>query len=250
MTSLWFILLFQPLLNALIWIYTNAAGQNLGVAVIIMTIGLRVVMLPFSLLSEKNEAKQRSLEKEGKVIMAMFKNDSVAQKEEIRKLMKKNHISPWARFLTLVAQVLLFLVLYQVFIHGINNEQVAKSLYSGVTYPGKLNTSFLGFDIGQNHTSLWAGVAALYLLVSIVAQGILRGKSWEKSDVYFIIFFPLFIFGGLWFLPMVKSIFFLTTVVCSDIVKALFFVAQREKKEKHGHDVSNSSHSSSDHHHA
>lgn len=231
--SLWFIILYQPLLNALIWTYTQLAGQNLGLAVIIMTIGLRLVLVPFSLISERNEAKRRALEEDGKKLAVIYKNDTVAQKEELRKLMKKNNISPWARFFTLVAQVLLFLVLYQVFINGVNNDRISHNLYPGISYPGKLETMFLGFDIAKNHTTLWAGIAALYMFMSTLFEGMLRKKSWEKSDLYFLIFFPLSIFVGLWFLPMVKSIFLLTTVVFSDIIKALFSWLQREKKTEH-----------------
>lgn len=231
--SLWFIILYQPLLNALIWIYTNFAGENLGIAVIIMTMGLRFALVPFSVISEKNEAKRRSLEGDEKKLAQIYKNDSVAQKEELRKLMKKNHISPWARFFTLLAQVLLFVVLYQVFINGVNNERISKDLYIGVTYPGHLNTMFLGYDIAKNHTSFWAGIAAMYIFISTLGEGVMRQKSWEKSDLYFLIFFPLSIFCGLWFLPMVKSIFLLTTVIFSDIIKALFIWLQRPKKDVH-----------------
>lgn len=232
--SLWFIVLYQPLLNALIWTYTNVSGQNLAIAVILMTIGLRLVLVPFSLISEKNEAKRRALEEDEKKLALIYKNDSVAQKEELRKLMKKNHISPWARFFTLLAQVLLFLVIYQVFIHGVNNERVSKNLYPGISYPGRLNTVFFGDDIAKNHNAFWAGIAGVYIFISSIGEGLLRKKSWEKSDLYFLIFFPLSIFCGLWFLPMVKSIFLLTTVIFSDIIKALFSWVQREKKDDHG----------------
>jgi YidC/Oxa1 family membrane protein insertase len=231
--SLWFTILYQPLLNALIWTYTNYANQNLAWAVIIMTVALRLALVPFSLVSEKNEAKRRLLEQDGKKLAVIYKNDPVAQQEELRKIMKKNHISPWARFFTLVVQVLLFVVLYQVFINGVQNDEIMKDLYPGVSYPGKLNTLFFGFDISKNHTVLWAGFTAAYILVSTLVEGVLRKKSWEKSDVYFLIFFPLSIFVGLWFLPMVKSIFLLTTVVFSDIIKALFSWLQREKKTEH-----------------
>lgn len=243
--SLWFIILYQPLLNALIWIYTNLASQNLGIAVIIMTVGLRLVLIPFSVISEKNEAKRRLLEADEKTLALVYKNDSVAQKEELRKLMKKNHISPWARFFTLVAQVALFIVLYQVFINGVNNERISKDLYPGVSYPGHLSTAFFGYDIAKSHTSFWAGITAVYIFISAIGEGLLRHKSWEKSDLYFLIFFPLSIFCGLWFLPMVKSIFLLTTVVFSDMIKALFLWLEHEKKNKHD---AQSDHETAPHH--
>ncbi len=232
MSQLWFFALFQPLLNALILIYTHVAGQNLGVAVIIMTACLRVILLPFSILSERSALKEQLIEQAALEAREIYKNDPVAQEEEVRRLMKKHRISPWARVFTLAAQAAMILVLYQVFIHGVSNERIIHDLYPGVSYPGKLNTVFLGFEIGKSHQLGWAVAAAGYLLVSTVAWGLLRKKSWEKSDVYFLIFFPLAVFVFLWYLPMVKSLFVLTTAIFSDSIKLLFMLIHGRKELK------------------
>jgi membrane protein insertase Oxa1/YidC/SpoIIIJ len=235
MGSLWFTLLYQPFLNALIWIYVNVAGQNLGVAVVLMTIGLRIVLLPFSVLSERSSIKQRGLEVAIEKVAFVYKNDPVAQKEEVRRLMKQHHISPWARVLTVVAQAVLFIVIYQVFINGVNNEQIAHNLYTGVTFPGRLNTKFFGFDISLHYEVLWAAINGVYLFVSILVWGLVRHKNWNKSDLYFLIFFPATIFVVLWYLPMVKALFFLTTIVFSDSIKVLFSLLNAEKKAHGAH---------------
>ena len=125
----WSAFLYQPLFNALIWIYLNIAGRNLGWAVVWLTIFLRAILLPLTIISERDAIRQEKVNEEARHAAKAFKNDAVAQKEEIRKIMRKNKISPWAKVITLGAQLLVLILLYQVFIRGINGERVIKFLY-------------------------------------------------------------------------------------------------------------------------
>jgi len=57
MLTIWHDFLYQPVFNFLIWVYNNWTDQNLGWAVVYMTIILRLILLPFSIISEKNKNK-------------------------------------------------------------------------------------------------------------------------------------------------------------------------------------------------
>lgn len=232
---IWFTYLYQPLFNVLIWIYSNWAGQNLGWAVVYLTIALRVVMLPLSIISERNAMRQEKFEEEVALKMKSFKHDPIAQKEELKKVMKKYKISPWAKTVMLLVQVLVLILLYQVFVRGITGEKMIKLLYPWmVDFPGKINTVFYGYEIGRLHDSLWAGVTALYLFGSIFLENRHR-KKWESAQVIYLVVFPLFTFAILWVLPMVKSLFILTTMVFSDmltILRHVFFPVKKPKTVK------------------
>ena len=219
-TSLWYLLLLQPLFNALIWIYSNIADHNLGWAIIWLTIFLRILLLPLSIISELTALRHKKANEEAVKAIEAFKGDRVAQQEAVRKIAKKFHISPWAKVAMLLIQLLVLVLLYQVFIQGINGQRVFKTLYPSIDFPGKINTIFYGFEIGRRHDYLWAGLAAVYLLISILIEK-RNNKSWEKSEMYFLIFFPLFTFAALWYLPMVKSLFILTTMIFSDILSII-----------------------------
>ena len=238
LTLLWENYLYYPLLNALIYLYTTLAGHNLGWAVIWLTIALRIVLLPFTIISIRNGEKHKKMEEEAAHAAMIYKNDPVLQKEEVRRVMKKNRISPWARTLTLAVQAIVFIVLYQVFMHGIRGEQITKHLYSFVEYPGKLVTNFYGFELGATHTLFWPCVAGGYLLISSLLHS-LKKQNWQKSDLYFLIFFPLSTILVLWFLPMVKSLFILTAALFSDTVglmmMALIPQKKKEEQEETGH---------------
>lgn len=216
----WYSYLYQPLFNALIWIYSGIADKNMGWAVIWMTIFLRVFLLPLTIISERNAIRQVKAEVEAETAVKAYKNDAVAQKDIFRKVMNKYRISPWAKVITLGIQVLVLVLLYQVFVGGIGGEKMFKTLYPILDFPGKINNNFYGFDIGRARDMFWAGVCAVYLFMSILIEN--RGrKRWQGSEVTFLVIFPLFTAVILWFLPMVKSLFILTSMVFSDTITVI-----------------------------
>jgi YidC/Oxa1 family membrane protein insertase len=228
MSFIWTTCLFQPLLNVLIWIYNNLAHQNMGWAVIILTIGLRIILLPLSIISGRDSDRQKKVEEEAMRVAASFKTDPEAQKEEYRKIMKKNRVSPWAKSLVLLFQFLVLLLLYYVFVGGIFGEKLVSLLYDSISFPGIINNDFYGHNVGASHDVLWAGICAIYLFVMNLIQK-LSDKSWQKSEVVFLIMFPLFTFVALWILPMAKSLFILTTMIFSDILNLLRYLAGPSK---------------------
>jgi membrane protein insertase Oxa1/YidC/SpoIIIJ len=234
-SMLWFTFFYQPLFNALIWIYSNIADQNLGWAVIWLTVFLRIVLLPLTILSESSDQRRETAEAEAALAIKAYKNDRVAQQEVVRKIMKKYKVSPWAKALSVGVQAVIFLLLYQVFVGGITGDKMMKNLYPSVDFPGRVNVSFYGFDIGHTHDYIWAGIVALYLLGSIVIETRAK-KAWNKSEMYYFIFFPLATFALLWYLPMVKSLFILTTMIFSDVISLLrhAFFKKKAPAEAHG----------------
>ncbi len=228
-STIWTVYLYQPLFNALLWIYVNIAEKNMGWAVIWLTVFLRILLLPLTIISQRNSAKEQEVEAQAILAAKAFKNDQVAQKEAIRRVMKKNHVSPWAKVFLLGFQVLVFLLLYQVFIHGISGDKIIKTLYYFIDFPGKINTDFYGFNIGLSHDIFWAGIVAIYLFVSIyLGEG--SEKKRDSSKLTYLVFFPLFTFIILWYLPMVKSLFILTTMVFSDTINVIRKVIFPAKK--------------------
>ncbi len=223
LSAFWYYFLYQPLFNALIWIYSNIADLNLGWAVIWLTIFLRIILLPLTIISERNVLREEEAEAEAEKAVAALKQDSVAQKEEVRRIMKKHKISPWAKVATLGIQLLVLVLLYQVFVRGITGVKMAKILYPMIDFPGKINTIFYGFEIGKVHDAFWAGICAAYLFITIIAENRNR-KNWQPGQAIFLFVFPLFTFAALWFLPMVKSLFILTSMVFSSIIEIFSWI--------------------------
>ena len=90
----WQTFLYQPLFNVLIWIYANLTDQNLGWAIVYLTILLRLVLLPLTIKSERNKSKNTLVAKEIVRLDKDFAKDHVLKKEEIRKVLKKTQNKP------------------------------------------------------------------------------------------------------------------------------------------------------------
>lgn len=220
MPDFWFSYLYQPVFNILVWIYNNMSQGNMGYAVIAMTAMLRICLLPLSIIAERDVNRQKQVELEAFTTAKAFKNDPVAQKEEARRIIRQYRVSPWAKVTTLLVQGLVFFLLYQVFVGGMMGDRTVNVLYEGNNLVGKVNIDFYGFNISKTHDLVWPGVCALYLFFSIFIEEFGR-KDMGKSELYFLFLFPAFVFVFLYYLPMVKSLFILTSMMFSDILRLI-----------------------------
>ena len=211
--NIWNDWLYAPLLNALIYLYNGIAGQNLGMAVIFLTIVLRFALLPFTVASVRNEAFYEKMDEKVEKIRRAFKNDPVLQKQEIRDFLHKNRIHPWSKAIVLGVQILVLILLYQVFLGGINGK--LNELYSWVQRPDFIDTIFLGLDIGTRYNILWPAIVAAVLYLEIYFEQRPRRAALLNSDLVYRCIFPFFSFSALYILPIAKSIFILTSLLFS-----------------------------------
>ncbi len=218
LAEIWHDYLFAPLLNFLIWLYNGPAYENLGLAVVYMTVGLRLVLVPFSIIAERNNFKFEKVQTEIAEINRSFKDDSVARREQIRKVFRAYRIRPWASSVLLAIQLLALVLLYQVFVGGMGGKLSA--LYPSVTRPDIINTQFLIFDIAERSFYL-AGLVGLLVFWQVRRQQAKRRDMLEKGDIIFRYFFPAATFIILAVLPSVKAVFILTAMAFSFIIHLL-----------------------------
>ena len=230
---LWHTYLYKPLFNVLFYFYDTLGAENIGYSVILLTLALRVVLLPFSIISERNQLVAEKLGEKIKGIERDYSNDSIGAKARIREVMRAHHVSPWAKSVMLGVQVLVLILLYQVFIGGMTATQF-QELYVWVPAPERINLNFLGWNVAERRTLFWPIVVAALLFVEIsITQ---RKQKLQKSDVIYRLVFPVFSFLALWLLPMVKSIFILISMVFSAIVGLIGHAARPKKHaKKHSH---------------
>ena len=216
MPSFWHDYLYTPLLNFLFFLYSGPAFGSLGAAIIELTFLLRFALLPFTVITERNRFRFERLNSQFEAIERDFKTDPVKRKEKIRELLRHHKVNYWAKIFVLGVQALVLVLLYQVFIGGVrftSNE----ALYSWVSAPEQVNTVFLGFELGKR-SLLWAAIVAVSLFMMIYGEQKRREHLVTKSDVMYLIFFPIFTLLVLWFLPMVKALFVLSSLIFSFIV--------------------------------
>jgi len=224
----WESFFYAPLFNVLIWLYNGIADQNLGIAIILLTIAIRLLILPISIISERNKHIYVTVEKEILEIEKQYKNDPEKLKERIRELLRSRHVSPWSRVASLGLQALVLIVLYQVFMSGIKMSRF-DSLYSWVDHPDIVFTNFLGVNLGARS---WIGAAlvGLWLYAEIAVDQKKHGENVTRADLFYRVAFPLFSFAVLFILPSVKSLFILTSMAFSFIIGSVRKIFWETKK--------------------
>lgn len=160
--QLWNIALYKPLVNILAFLVLIIPGGDVGIAIIILTILVKIALFPLSQRSIENQAKMNLLAPELKKIKT-----SGASKEEQAKetmaLYKKHKTNPFSGCLLVLIQLPIIFALYYVFYKGINFD--GGLLYSFVHVPAHINMNFLGLlDIGQKSLvlAILAGVSQFF----------------------------------------------------------------------------------------
>lgn len=230
MIEFWNEFLYKPVFNGLIWIYNNWTDGNLGWAIIYLTILLRFALLPFTVIDARARAKNQGLVDELRSIQKSYQNDPVMMKEEARKVLRQRKVKPWAKAVVLGIQALVLVLLYQVFAQGVTGEKVAKILYPSVDFPGVINPIFYGFDLAATQDWIAAGIVMVWLMIEIYWSFRKRDGDLNRSDLAYFLLFPIAVFVVLWWLPMVKALFILTSLVFSAIVGRFLRAFIRPKK--------------------
>lgn len=109
--------LVEPLTSALIFLYQTVALQDLGLAIIFLTIIIRLILAPLFYKSLKSQAVMQKLQPDIVRIQKDHKEDKEKQARALMDLYKRNKINPLSGFLLILIQLPILIALYQVFLN-------------------------------------------------------------------------------------------------------------------------------------
>jgi len=135
---------YLPILNLLIFFYNTIAFHNLGLAIILVTLLIRIVLFPFFHKGAKQQMLMQRIQPKVKKIQEEHKKDMQKQSEALMALYKEHGINPFSSFLLLLIQLPILIALYWAVRSGLGSGTIA-GLYSFVPAPATINTMFLGF---------------------------------------------------------------------------------------------------------
>jgi YidC/Oxa1 family membrane protein insertase len=105
-------IIVQPIFNLLVLIYAILPGHNFGLALIIFTIVIRLLLWPM-LKKQLHQAKaMRKLQPEIKRVKKEAKGDRTKESKMLMELYKERGINPFATFPTLILQLIILVGLY------------------------------------------------------------------------------------------------------------------------------------------
>lgn len=144
MSNFFHIILTQPLLNALIWLYNVIPGHDMGVAIIALTLLLRLALYPTFQKQLRAQKDMQKLQPKLDELKARHKDDKEAHTRATLELYKEHKVSPLSSCLPLLIQLPILIALYRVFLSGLGGGDIARELYPFIQNPGPINVNFLG----------------------------------------------------------------------------------------------------------
>jgi len=169
--------LYQPLFNILIFFYNIVPIKDIGIAIILITILVRLLLYPLSKSSIESQKKLQELKPQIDELKAKHKDDKEAFGRATMELYKKEKINPASSCLPLLIQLPILIAVYQVFRLGLSNGSF-DVLYSFIPNPGTINNMFLGFmNLAEPNTILAILAGAGQYVQSKMIMNIKGGKE-------------------------------------------------------------------------
>jgi YidC/Oxa1 family membrane protein insertase len=160
LSSLFHTFLYVPIYNLLIAFADIVPNGDIGIAVILVTVAVKLLTSPLSLSAIKTQRRMRRIEPELKALREKHKDNREVQAREMMSLYKNNGIKPFASFLTILIQIPVLLALYLVFVREELLSVNLDLVYSFVTLPTYLSPLFLGLFETTGHSLPLAVLAA------------------------------------------------------------------------------------------
>lgn len=151
---------YQPILNLLIFIYNTIPGNDLGVAIIILTIIIKLILWPLSRTALKSQKALQDIQPKIEELKVKYKDNKEEMGRAMMQLYKDNKVNPFSSCLPLLIQFPFLIAVFRVFQDGF--ESHFELLYPFITQPESIDYSFFGIvDLSQTHNIVLAVLAGL-----------------------------------------------------------------------------------------
>ncbi len=218
MSTIFHEVLYRPLFNLLVGIYNVLPLDDLGLAIILLTIFIRILFIPLSIKSIISQRELSRLQPKLQELQTKHKDDRQALGQATMALYKEHKVNPFGGCLPILIQLPVIWALYRVFIKGVTDTSLT-FLYPFVNNPGTISNISLGIiDLAQKNP-----------LMAIIA-GVLQGiQSWltvklqkptdpsqpenpaAKMTKQMMYIFPVMITVISWSLPAGLVLYWITT---------------------------------------
>lgn len=164
MSYLFHVIFYQPVLNLLVFLYNIVPGHDIGVAIILMTIAIKLVLLPLSKQSIKSQKALQELQPKLDEIKKKFANNKEEQGRAMMQLYKEEKVNPFSSCFPLLVQLPFLWAVFKVFRDGLSNHSL-DAVYSFISQPGTINSISLGLvDLSKPNVilAILAGAAQFW----------------------------------------------------------------------------------------
>ena len=155
--NLFQVIFYQPILNLLVFLYSQVG--DLGVAIILLTIIVKLIFWPLSQKSTKSQLAIQGVQAELNELKKKYSDNKEALGRATMELYKKHKINPFSSCLPLLIQLPFIYAIFRVLRVGLTED--LNLVYSFVSPMAEISSISFGVDLGQSVVVLavLAGVA-------------------------------------------------------------------------------------------
>jgi YidC/Oxa1 family membrane protein insertase len=238
MTEYFITFIYQPFFNLLVFFYwlldfVTRGNGDMGIAVILLTIVIRVILYPLSLAEQKSHKERQEITEQIKQIEEQYRTDHIAQVQAKKSVMKTNRRVLIAEIINLIIQVTVALMLWKIFATGLKGEDfhLLYSFMPKIDEP--FNLVFLGkYDLTKPSLTLNLIQSVLIFVLETI---LLLGSDSPVTKQQFVrlqIILPIASFIIFLGLPAGKKVFIISTLVISIILSSIRTIQYRFESYK------------------
>lgn len=222
MVSFFNLILYKPMYNLLMWLVYVTPGHQVGWAIIIITVIIRVALLPLTIHTARVQVKTRLLQPKIDELRKKHKEDKTLQSQALMALYKEEGVSPFSSCLPMIVQLVVLVILYQVFRNGLTTAHF-DTIYPFMPKPDSINTSLFGINLADK--DLWvlpiiAGLTQFWLTKVTFIPSSNPDDPMAAASKQMIYIFPIITFIFARTMPAALPLYW--------IVTNLFSIVQQE----------------------
>lgn len=218
MTTLFAANPLQPLIDLFeeVLVFFHGIVGSWGIAIVLLTLVVRILLLPLSLKQFKSMQSMARHQPEMKKLQVKYKDDRDRLNQEMMKFYRENKINPLASCLPLLAQIPIFIALFYML-----REDLRLRICPGVNPPGTNNPAACpdggdaAFLFIENLTTRATGLVLATLIVlyvgSQLASTAMSMVSADKTQKYLMYGLPFFFVVFVFQFPAGLLLYWITT---------------------------------------
>lgn len=186
--------------------------NNYGLAIILFTIAVQIILLPFSIKQQKTLIKNSEIQAKLKDLQSKYKNDQVRLGQETMNLYKTEKMSPFSGCLTSILQLIIFVSIFTLvrqpltYMNGMTQDQIQQyidkyqiseqSNYKEIDIIREakregddsiaIEMQFLGIDLSNIPSRNWSDwtvyiIPGLYVISSMISMKLTTRQRKKKE---------------------------------------------------------------------
>lgn len=218
--------IYQPFFNILVGLYEilgriSPDYADMGIAVIIFSLVIRVVLLPLTFASEKSEDEKKKITDQVEEAQRLYSHEPIKLRAEVKRIMRGNFRTVFATTVDLAIQLIIILMLYRIFTTGFEGRDFYL-IYSWMPVPDHINLMFLGkYDLSKTNGTLNLLQSVMIFIVELLSALRSPVPLTRKNKALLQLVLPIGSYVIFMFLPAGKKVFIITSLAFSAVYNAI-----------------------------